>query len=74
MKFKVGDKVRLRKGSEYWGQSDDTTGVIIDVDEIFTELPYEVKWGNGMNHLCYGEEDLEPATTYAGSELRFNFI
>ena len=43
--LKVGDEVKLRKDSEYWGQSGNTIGTI---EELFDHSHcYRVRWKEG---------------------------
>jgi hypothetical protein len=60
-KLKVGDKVRLKKSSEYWGQSGDTIGTVIQTEEhTFYPDWIKVEWGNGKID-SYESIDIEPA-------------
>ena len=56
MKFKVGDKVKLREDSEYWGQSD---GLIGTIGNIQPNGWIVVVWGEYMGN-SYKERDLDP--------------
>ena len=60
MKFKVGDKVRLIKGSRFYGQFNGI-GTIITVREEYAELPYKVRCGGYQNG--YHDTDLELVPT-----------
>lgn len=56
-RLKVGMKVRLRKDSEYWGQSGEINlGKVIEVGD-YQDLPYEVKWERKSSNY-YNERDL----------------
>ena len=57
MKFKEGDKVRIRRDSEYAGQSSEV-GTVIKVFD-YNEYRYKVRFPNTENP--YYEEDLESA-------------
>ena len=52
LKFKVGDMVRIRENSEFFGQQDDY-GKIKSVGRWFT-----VEWKNGYSN-AYTAKDLE---------------
>ena len=59
MKFKVGDKVKLRKDSKYYDSqnhfSKGTYGVVNESPN--GNFKYEVLWSD--EELCYNDEDLE---------------
>ncbi|PCI28498.1 hypothetical protein COB55_03810 [Candidatus Wolfebacteria bacterium] len=63
MKFKVGQKVRIRKDCVLYkgtsGNPKNTNGIIITInkDDIFG-LPIRVMWENNVENI-YSEEDLE---------------
>jgi hypothetical protein len=59
-KFKVGDKVKIAGGSEYYSDGDpynpkDTVGVIKGLHTI--DFDWRVTWGNGREN-CYNDSDL----------------
>jgi len=59
MKFKVGDFVRIRKDSEFYGDGEsnpiNSIGEVIISDQ--KDFPYVVKWENSY-YNSYREEDL----------------
>jgi len=76
MSFKVGDKVTIKRTSEYYGQGFDNP--IDEVGEIVNiirgvDLGMLVRWSDYSN--CYNEEDLELAVVKPGhgSRLKFDF-
>lgn len=52
----IGDRVRLKEDSEFWGQSDDTVGII--VSEFRSSDFADVKWATGTKR-CYRKRDLK---------------
>lgn len=54
-KFKVGDRVRIRKGTQYEGQCS-VGGKIVGVNELFGN--YSVNFDNGYQNSYY-DGDLE---------------
>lgn len=61
--FKVGDKVKIRKDSAYYGASDthnpaDAVGEVVRIDSIGSHN-YKVQWPDGRND--YRAKDLELA-------------
>lgn len=67
MSFKVGDKVVLRKDSQFYGDSgqlNDYTGTVIEVNTLI--LPYVVQWVTleAVESNGYSDEDLAPAKEY----------
>ena len=69
-KFKVGDKVRLRKHSLYYGLDGQipigSYGVVTEQERQNPRFPYEVSWGN-VGYNQYGEDDLERAVSFKGN-------
>lgn len=63
LKFKVGDRVRLRKVTESsnYGTDNGGLGTIEKVDTRDAELPYKVKWDNDTWNWAFSP-DLLPAT------------
>jgi hypothetical protein len=62
-KFKVGDKVKIRKDSGFYGDGDrnpkDKIGTITEIDlEDGLDLPIRVTWADGAKNT-YSEADLE---------------
>ncbi len=63
-KFKIGDKVLIRKDSEYYGCNEanpkEIKGIIDDIldDQEEIGLPIRVKWTNGKSN-SYGSKDLK---------------
>jgi ABC-type transport system substrate-binding protein len=61
-KFKIGDKVNLRKDSRWYdgGETNpsDVRGTITRYRDIGLELPYTVDWDNG-EYNSYSSSDLE---------------
>ena len=56
--FKVGDVVKIRKSSTYYGESEsnpcDTKGIVMSANSVLVE----VKWANNTcNNYCH--EDLK---------------
>ena len=61
--FKIGDIVRLRKDSKFWGQSGDAEGEVVNIDIPHTHGLYiYVEWKNGEMYY-YGEQDLDLVKT-----------
>lgn len=65
MKFKIGDRVKITKTSEYWADGDnsnpkDTEGTIVRIEKMYSadDIPIKVAWDNGQDNW-YGEVDLE---------------
>jgi hypothetical protein len=63
--LKKGDRVRISKGSRYYGKSDpynpiDVTGTIYDINESHDEFDYcyEVEWDNGKKNGYQAVGDL----------------
>lgn len=60
--FKVGDKVKIRKDSKYYGASwfSNPVDVLGEVNSIYpnSELPIRVEWSTGVLN-CYRSCDLE---------------
>lgn len=54
--IRVGLKVRLRKDSQFWGQSGDTAGVVESMSS--SGLSVNILWGNGKQNV-YGPNDLD---------------
>ena len=60
MRFKVGDKVFLRRGSIYYRQAGEfEVGVITKIFNYFDFL-YAVKWEKSLKEYGYKEVDLRP--------------
>jgi hypothetical protein len=64
--FNVGDKVRIRKESRYYGQHKinnpaDTTGTVTVVrpKDYHTHFKYRVTWPNPLFENSYAEDDIE---------------
>jgi hypothetical protein len=62
MKFKVGDKVKIVKESQYYRDNDkgnpkDTNGEVFEI-VISDSMPIKVRWSNNRTN-CYYESDLE---------------
>ena len=61
-KFKVGDKVTIRKSSMYYGNTfanpKDAMGIIVNVTDSGDHI-YTVDWGSDSNSNSYRESDLE---------------
>ncbi len=55
--MKIGDKVRLKKSSKYWGQSNGNIGEITKVDNN-DKFKYAVQWPH-THAFVYNDEDLE---------------
>ena len=68
--FRVGDKVKILKGSEYYAGTEnnpkDITGTVIRIDEE-CKHPIYVVWGNGWGN-CYRDYDLELVTEEPSNE------
>lgn len=68
-KLKVGDKVRLRKHSRYYGLDGQipigSYAIITEQDRPNPAFPYEVSWGGDYNQ--YGEDDLERIVSFKGN-------
>jgi hypothetical protein len=64
--MKPGTKVRLNKTSAYWGQSDDTEGVVCYEHMLLGDRWIHVAWGNGAQN-DYFEGDL--TVTGEGGEI-----
>lgn len=66
-KFKVGDKVQIRKDSKHYGDEGynpkDTVGTVTYAGERRSEYPYKVKWPEGKGTNVYRGKDLELAAT-----------
>lgn len=60
--FKVGDKVKIKKNTRYYGGGDtnpsDIRGTVTHFRDIRLKLPYKVDWDNGEYNI-YASEDLE---------------
>lgn len=61
-KFKVGDKVRIKKGTRYYGENvtfnpRDVTGKVTDLVNT-PEYKYRVEWPSGATNI-YSDSDLE---------------
>ena len=62
MKYRIGDKVRIRKDSEYYGEHEyynpaNLVGEIIDI-RLKGQYPYKVQWYIYADNN-YRESDLE---------------
>ena len=68
-RFKVGDKVRLRVGSEYYGEEGQIpigrVAVVTETNRPNKRFYYEVSWDDDYNQ--YGEQDLEPYVQFKGN-------
>ena len=53
--YKIGDKVKLKESSQYYGQFEGV-GVVVRIIKQ-DRLPYKVESGNYSN--AYSDEDLE---------------
>ena len=63
MSLKVGDTVRIRPSSRYYGLTHTNpigiSGIIESIEEHEDHLPISVLWDNGQENAYY-EHDLEP--------------
>jgi len=59
MKFKVGDKVKIVKTSQYYRDNDVHNPKTVGVIESASEYTILVKWEEGLPSNSYGESDLE---------------
>lgn len=68
-KFKIGDKVRLREDSEFYGEDGQIPAgrfaVVTMTGRPNKRFYYEVSWDDDYNQ--YGEQDLEPYVQFKGS-------
>ena len=68
-RFKVGDKVRLRECSEFYGMDGQIPvgrfAVVTETNRLNKRFYYEVSWGEDYNQ--YGEQDLEPHVQSRGN-------
>lgn len=79
-KFKIGDVVRLRKDSKFWGQSGDTEGEVVgfanDYEKVVTPNPQMlyiyVTWKDGAKY-SYREQDLDIVETIQKAEATIKF-
>jgi uncharacterized protein YodC (DUF2158 family) len=72
--FKVGDKVRIKSSSKYYGEDcehnpKNVTGEIIELS--YGDYPFRVKWPNGTN--SYKKSDLELAPKEEIVETKHGF-
>lgn len=69
-KYKVGDKVKLRPDSRYYGGDGQIPvngfGVITEDNRPGRVFEYEVHWKGDYNQ--YQERDLEPFTMFKGNK------
>ena len=67
MKFKVGDKVKIRKGARGYGEGSFWNplgwGTVVYLWEGNCVYPVRVKWPNGSMN-SYREKDLKPAEEF----------
>jgi len=71
-KFKVGDKVTIRKSSMYYGNTSsnpkDAMGIIVNVTDSGDHI-YTVDWGSNGNSNSYRESDLELFDSKSSAEF-----
>ena len=63
-KMRRGLKVRLRRDSEYWGQSDNQVGTVLSMNEKGRgpgQDWWDVRWGGNAGENCYHPRDLDIA-------------
>jgi hypothetical protein len=64
MKYNVGDKVKIRKDSHYYGDGNrnpaNVIGVVVATDRKSVPYRYKVEWAKGK-HNSYREHHLESA-------------
>ncbi|BCO16244.1 hypothetical protein_gp191 [Bacillus phage vB_BceM_WH1] len=71
MSFNIGDKVEIRKGSQYFGQQmrgmKKMEGIVTDVsglnEWVSTSFKYKVSWmlnNKEMTAYLYNDKDLKP--------------
>lgn len=65
-KFKIGERVRIRRDSQYANQSDEV-GVVESVDTSYDSHPYFVRLAHGET-LCYNANDLDSAEAEKASK------
>lgn len=70
MKYKLGDRVRLKPSSRYWGQNTDREGDGKEYPGAITYVPdsvgsfYRVRWDCGLQD-GYPEDDLYLSEPFA---------
>lgn len=73
MKFKEGDKVKLKITSEYYGKSkSNPANVEGTIDLIYGEdydVDIHVDWDNGTHNSCYTYKDLELSSKEVNYEI-----
>ena len=64
--FNIGDTVRLRQSSQYWGQSNDSEGTVLRSD---SDGWHNVDWEGSDAYHNYEDKDLAPASVIYSKEF-----
>jgi hypothetical protein len=72
--FKVGDKVTMVPGNDYFAQAGGQDGIVIHVDPYDTLLPYLVHWGptppEGLSGYWYDERNIKLLSPVCNKEAK----